>query len=289
LRLATTSHDVLRAKREATVAVFIGVEGGHAIENSLDRLRELYRRGVRYLTLTWNNGNDWAGSSIGEHGTRTGGLTDFGRDVVREMNGLGMLVDISHVSDATFDDVVATARAPIIASHSGARAIAAHPRNLSDDMLRAVARSGGVVNVNFFSVFLDPAIAAHADRLRVAIAAEEEEALARPGADRATVRAEHERMLRDRLQATPRPPFSILIDHIDHIARVAGVAHVGLGSDFDGVDHLLPAGMLDVTYLPNIAQGLIDRGYRDADVTRVLGGNMLRVMSAVLDRAAPEV
>ncbi len=288
LHLATTSHDVLRAKREGTVAIFIGVEGGHAIENSLDRLRELYRRGARYLTLTWNNGNDWAGSSIGEHGTRTGGLTDFGKDVVREMNRLGMMVDVSHVSDATFDDVVATSRAPIIASHSGARAISAHPRNLSDDMLRAVARTGGVVNANFFSVFLDPAIAAVADRLRLAIAAEEEAAAARPGADRATVQAEHARMLRERLHAIPRPPLSLLIDHIDHVARVAGVDHVGLGSDFDGVDQLLPAGMLDVTYLPNIAQALLDRGYRAADVAKVLGGNMLRVIRTVLDRPASE-
>ena len=289
LWLATTSHDVARAKREGRVAIFIGVEGGHAIENSLDKLRDLYRRGVRYMTLTWNNGNDWAGSSIGEHGTRTGGLTDFGRDVVREMNRLGMMVDVSHVSDETFDDVVATTSDPIIASHSSARAIGSHPRDMSDDQLRAVARTGGVVNVNFFSVFLDPGMAAHAERLRLATAAEEAQAVARPGADPETLRAEYARMLVDRLHTIPRPPLSLLIDHIDHVARVAGMDHVGLGSDFDGVDQLLPADMLDVTYLPNIAQGLIDRGYGDVDVTKVLGGNMVRVMAAVLDRAAPSI
>ncbi|HEX8724878.1 MAG TPA: membrane dipeptidase, partial [Gemmatimonadaceae bacterium] len=150
----TTARDAVRAKREGKVAVFIGIEGGHVIENSLEKLRVLYGRGARYMTLTWNNGNDWAGSSIGEHGTRTGGLTDFGREVVREMNRMGMLVDVSHVSDATFADVLATSSAPVIASHSGARALNPHARNLSDDMLRAVAHAGGVVNVNFFSVFL---------------------------------------------------------------------------------------------------------------------------------------
>ena len=287
LFLATTSHDVVRAKREGCVAIFIGIEGGHAIENSLDKLRTLYRRGARYMTLTWNNGNDWAGSSIGEHGTRTGGLTEFGREVVREMNRLGMLVDVSHVSDATFADVIATSAAPVIASHSGARAIAAHPRNLSDDMLRAVARGGGVVNVNFFSVFLDAAVAAQAEQLREATAAEEAAAAARPGVDPAEVRGRYARLLSERLHSIPRLPLSALIDHIDHVARVAGVDHVGLGSDFDGVDQVLPADMLDVTHLPNIAQALLDRGYDEAGVAAILGGNMLRVMEAVLDRPAP--
>ncbi len=288
LCLGTTSRDVVRAKREGMVAIFIGIEGGHAIENSLDKLRALYRRGARYLTLTWNNGNDWAGSSIGEHGTRTGGLTAFGREVVREMNRLGMLVDVSHVSDATFDDVIATSRDPVIASHSGARAIAAHPRNLSDDMLRAVARTGGVVNVNFFSVFLDAGVAAHADRFREVTGAEEAAAAARPGADPAAVRARYAAILSERLHSIPRLPLTVLIDHLDHVARVAGVDHVGLGSDFDGVDQVLPADMLDVTHLPNIAQALLDRGYSDEDVGKVLGGNMLRVMGVVLDRPTPD-
>ena len=240
LIFARTAADVRRAKAEGKVAIFIGVEGGHAIENSLDRLDDLYRRGARYMTLTWNNGNDWAGSSIGAGGTRTGGLTSFGRTVIREMNRLGMLVDLSHVSDSTFFEAIAASTAPVICSHSSARAINDHPRNLSDDQLRAIARNGGVVNVNFYSRFLDPAFAE----------------------GRAT-------------------PLSVLIDHIDHIAKVAGVDHVGIGSDFDGVT-ALPEGMEDVTRLPRLAQALLDRGYSESEVTQILGGNMLRVMEQVL-------
>jgi membrane dipeptidase len=243
LRFATTAADVRRAKGEGKVAILIGVEGGHAIENSLDRLRELYARGVRYMTLTWNNGNDWAGSSIGVGSTRTGGLTPFGRDVVREMNRLGMLVDLSHVSDSTFFDAIAVSTAPVIASHSSARAINEVPRNLTDDQLRAVTKNGGVVNVNFYSRFLDPDF-----------------------------------------RTGTQTPFHVLIDHFDHIAKVAGVDHVGIGSDFDGVS-ALPEGMEDVTRLPRIAQALLDRGYSEADVQKMLGGNMLRVMEqAMKDR-----
>ncbi len=282
--LGATSADVRRAKAEGKLAVFIGVEGGHAIENSLDKLRQLYARGVRYLTLTHNNGNDWAGSSIGVNGTRTGGLTDFGRDVVREMNRLGMLVDVSHVSDETFHDVVAASSAPVIASHSAARALGGHARDMTDDMLRAVARGGGVVNVNFFAMFLDADYAARLEALRTAAEAEAEAAVAAPGADEAAVRAGCQVRLAQRMHAVPRPPLSLLVDHIDHVARVAGVDHVGLGSDFDGVDGLLPHGMRDVTDLPLVAQGLFDRGYRDGEVARILGGNMLRVIEAVLDR-----
>ena len=247
LILATRAADIRRAKAEGRVAIFIGVEGGHAIENSLDKLRDLYRRGARYMTLTWNNGNDWAGSSVGQGGTSRGGLTPFGRQVVREMNRLGMLVDLSHVSDSTFFDAIEVSTAPVIASHSSARAINDHPRNLSDDQLRAIARNGGVVNVNFFSRFLDPKF---------------DEAAEHGG-------------------KTPQTPLSVLIDHIDHIAKVAGVDHVGLGSDFDGVS-ALPQGMEDITRLPRIAQALLDRGYSDDDVKKILGGNMLRVMDQVL-------
>ena len=254
LLFATTAADVERAKRENRVAILIGVEGGHAIESSLDKLRDLYQRGARYMTLTWNNGTPWAGSSIGVEGTRTGGLTSFGRDVVREMNRLGMLVDLSHVSEATFYDAIATSTVPVIASHSSARALNDHPRNLTDEQLRAIARNGGVVNVNFFSRFID---------------------------------ADHRAAFERGEAQLPQPPLAALIDHFDHIATVAGVDHVGLGSDFDGVS-ALPAGMDDVTRLPRIAQGLLDRGYSEADVTKMLGGNMMRVMRQVLDaRGAP--
>jgi membrane dipeptidase len=283
LRFATTAADVRAAKREGKVAIFIGLEGGHAIEGSLDSLRDLYARGVRYLTLTWNNGNSWAGSSIGAGGTRKGGLTPFGRDVIREMNRLGMLVDLSHVSDSTFFDALAVTTVPVIASHSSARAINDVPRNLSDAQLRAIAKNGGVVNVNFYSRFLDPAFRARAEEVDREIARERRALPA--GTDSAAARTRLGAM-RDSLMARiPPTPFAVLVDHFDHIAKVAGVDHVGIGSDFDGVT-ALPAGMEDVTALPRIAQALIDRGYSDDDIRKMLGGNMMRVMTQVLDRQA---
>ena len=284
LILATTAREVREAKVQGKVAMLIGVEGGHAIEGSLDHLRELYRRGVRYMTLTWNNGTPWAGSAAGLNNTRTGGLSSFGREVIREMNRLGMLVDISHVSDSTFFDAIAVTSAPVIASHSSARAINSHRRNMSDEQLRAVARNGGVVNINFYSLFVDKRFMAQADSIVAARAAETKEALKRPGADSAAINKAAEHANDVALRALPRPPVSILIDHIEHIAKVAGIDHVGLGSDFDGVSGLLPAGMDDVTRLPLIAQGMLDRGFSEKDIKKVLGGNMIRVMEAVLDR-----
>jgi membrane dipeptidase len=285
LLFATTAADVRRAKREGKVAILIGVEGGHAIEGSLDRLRDLHAHGVRYLTLTWNNGLPWAGSSIGAGGTSTGGLTEFGRDVVREMNRLGMLVDLSHVSDSTFFDAIAVSSVPVIASHSSARALNDVPRNLSDDQLRAVARNGGVVNVNFFSLFLDPEYRQGVEEIEARVRAARGAASA--SEPESTAEVARARAMRDSmLAALPVTPFGVLIDHIDHIAKVAGVDHVGLGSDFDGVT-ALPDGMEDVTSLPRIAQALLDRGYADADVRKVLGGNMLRVMGEVLHADIP--
>jgi membrane dipeptidase len=284
LRFATTAADVRRAKQEGKVAILIGVEGGHAIESSLDRLRDLHAKGVRYMTLTWNNGLPWAGAAFGEGGTRKGGLTAFGRDVVREMNRLGMLVDVSHVSDSTFFDAIAASSVPVIASHSSARALSDSPRNLTDDQLRAVARNGGVVNVNFYSRFIDSAYRKRAEAAEAQVAAARR-ALG-PGPDSAAAAARVSAMRDSLFAAIPPAPFSVLIDHIDHIARVAGVDHVGLGSDFDGVS-ALPLGMEDVTRLPRIAQALLDRGYSETDVKKVLGGNMLRVMTRVLDGSVP--
>jgi membrane dipeptidase len=283
LLFATTAADVRRAKAEGKIAILIGVEGGHAIEGSLDRLRDLYARGARYLTLTWNNGNAWAGSSIGEGRTRTGGLTPFGRDVVREMNRLGMLVDLSHVSDSTFYDAIAVSTVPVIASHSSARALSDVPRNLTDDQLRAIARNGGVVNVNFYSRFIDSRYRADIEHVEESVRAAR--AAARAAGEDSAAAARRISAMRDSLAAAiPPTPFSVLIDHIDHIAKVAGVDHVGLGSDFDGVS-ALPLGMEDVTRLPRIAQALLDRGYSEDDVKKMLGGNMLRVMTRVLDAA----
>ena len=257
LLFGTDAASVRRAKREGRVAIFVGVEGGHAIEGSLDRLRELRRRGARYLTLTWNNGNEWAGSSIGVGDTRTGGLTDFGRDVVRELERLGMLVDLSHVSDRTFDDVLAVATRPVVVTHSCARALCHHPRNLTDDQLRAVARTGGVVGINFYARFLDPAFLAAAE--------------ARERSDAAAL---------DASPPLPVVPLARLAEHVEHVARVAGTDHVALGSDFDGVS-ALPEGMEDVTCLPRLAALLLERGFGDDDLRKILGENLLRVMDEV--------
>ena len=285
LLFATTAAQVERAKAEGKVAILIGVEGGHAIESSLANLRALYGRGARYMTLTWNNGNDWAGSSIGVNGTRTGGLTPFGRDVVREMNRLGMLVDVSHVSDATMADVLEVTTAPVIASHSSARALNEHPRNVTDAQIRAIAATGGVVNVNFFSRFIDPAYRRADDALDATMERKRAELLRRGPVDTATLNAALAKERRPLEAQLPVTALSVLLDHIDHIAKVGGVDHVGIGSDFDGVT-ALPEGMADVTALPRIAQGLLDRGYSADEIRKILGGNMLRVMRQVLDRSA---
>ena len=281
LLFATSGADLRRAKRQGMVAVFVGVEGGHAIQGSIARLRRLHAAGVRYMTLTWNNGNSWAGAAAGTNSTRTAGLTDHGRQIVHEMNRIGILVDISHVSDSTFWDAIRTSTKPVIASHSSARALSMHRRNLTDDMLLAVAKNGGVVNVNFFSQFIDSTynqrMAAIARRMR-----EEDHTLRDAGTPNDQIRTRVAALRQRLLDSLPNTPLSVLIDHIDHIAKVAGVDHVGIGSDFDGVT-ALPVGMEDVTMLPRIAQALLDRGYSDDDVKKVLGANMLRVLETAID------
>ena len=280
LIFATTAADVERAKKEGKVAILIGVEGGHAIEGSLDKLRDLYKRGMRYMTLTWNNGNSWAGSNAGLNGTSKGGLTPFGIQVIHEMNRLGIFVDISHVSDSTFWDAVKASSKPVIASHSSARALSPHRRNMTDDMLRAVAKNGGVVNVNFYPGFIDSAYQNATNRATDPIWAWRD-SMVKQGGDSVALTAEANKRAQAALDAVPRPALSVLLDHFDHIAKVAGVDHVGIGSDFDGIE-VTPQQMEDVTMLPRIAQGLLDRGYGDEAVKKILGGNMLRVMKIVL-------
>jgi membrane dipeptidase len=275
LLLATDSEGILRAKREGKVAILIGVEGGHAIENSLDKLRELHRRGARYLTLTWNNGNDWAGSSIGEHGTRTGGLTPFGKEVIRELDRLGMLVDLSHVSEETFFDALAVTTRRVIASHSCARALSDHPRNLDDEQLSAIARNGGVAQLNFFPLFLDTAFRAAFEEAEADVAARRLE-LGLAASD--PLPAELRSLRASLIAEIPPVPLSVVLDHIDHMVGVAGIDHVGaLGSDFDGIS-ATPAGLEDVTCVTSIVEGLLERGHSESDVRKLLGGNVLRVM-----------
>lgn len=292
LMLATSPDGIEQAHRQHKIAILMGIEGGHSIEDSLALLRQYCALGVRYMTLTWTNSNGWADSSgdINDPNVQhtKEGLSEFGKDVVYEMNRLGMMVDVSHVADKTFYRTLIISRAPVIASHSDARALCDAPRNLTDDMLRAIANSGGpeskggVVQVNFYSAFLsqpyrdallklqpeiDKEIQAYKDKMKAEGKPVDYEEIARI-----------QKAAADRI---PRPPLSVVIDHIDHIAKVAGVDHVGLGSDFDGVNGQLPEGLDSPADLPKITAALMDRGYSAEDCRKILGGNLLRVFREV--------
>jgi membrane dipeptidase len=292
MMFVTSPEGIELAHREHKIAALMGIEGGHSIEDSLALLRQYYALGVRYMTLTWSNSTSWADSSGDIDDTSIPhtkeGLSEFGKDVVYEMNRLGMMVDISHVSDRTFYRTLIITRAPVIASHSAARALTDAPRNMTDDMLRAIANSGGpgskggVVQVNFYSAFIsqkyrdaqkaqkpevDKAVQALKDKYK----AEGKEAPA----------DEVEKLQRQFADRIPRPPLSDLIDHIDHIAKVAGVDHVGLGSDFDGVTGQLPEGIDSPADIPKITAALMQRGYSPEDCRKILGGNLLRVFHEV--------
>lgn len=269
--MAYSVDDILRARKDGKIASLIGLEGGHSIDNSLGVLRMLYRLGARYMTLTHSQNTDWADSGTDE--PKNHGLSPFGEQVVAEMNRLGMLVDISHVSAETMKHTLRVTRAPAIASHSSAYAIAAHPRNVPDDVLQLVAKNGGVVMVNFFSGFVVPESARMsqdmfqtARKLRAKYPNEEEFMQALKQWQR-----EH---------PLPRGTVHDVVDHIEHIIQVAGVDHVGLGSDFDGVP-TLPVQLDDVSYYPYITQELLNRGHSAEDIHKILGGNLLRVFRKV--------
>jgi membrane dipeptidase len=281
--MAYTADDIVKARSgpHKRLAALMGVEGGHAIENDIRVLREFYRLGARYMTLTWSNTNEWADSSgditdttIQHHN----GLTDFGKDVVREMNQLGMMVDISHVADKTFWDALEVSKAPLIASHSCARALSDHPRNMTDDMLRAIAKNGGVVMVNFYSQFVDDnyrkAYQAQAPDKKAAVDAYKDHQRAQGLSD------DTSKLEKEWAAKIPRPPFDSLINQIDHMVKVAGIEHVGLGSDFDGIDSL-PEGIDSVADLPKITGALVQRGYTEVQIHKILGGNLLRVFREV--------
>jgi membrane dipeptidase len=281
MMMASSADDIERAHREHKLAALLGIEGGHSIENDVRLLRDFYRLGVRYMTLSWSNTNEWADSSGDIDNPKVehhNGLTDGGKQIVLEMNRLGMMVDISHVADKTFYDAIAVSKAPVIASHSSARALTNHPRNMTDDMLRAVAKNGGVVQVNFYNAFIDEnyrkAAEAQAKDRDAAVKAYTDQLKA---AGRAVTYLDAERIEREWAAKIPRPPLKSLIDHIDHIAKVAGIDHVGLGSDFDGVSGATPAGIDSAADLPKITQALLDRGYSADDIRKILGGNLLRV------------
>ncbi len=292
MELVTSPEGIVQAHRDHKIAALMGIEGGHSIEDSLRLLRQYYALGVRYMTLTWANSNGWADSS-GDYDDASvphtkDGLSEFGKDVVYEMNRLGMMVDVSHVSDKTFFRTLIISRAPVIASHSDARELCDAPRNMTDDMLEAIARSGGpeskggVVQVNFFSGFVSQeyrnALKGMTPEIGKAVADAKAKAKAEGREATPEEIAKNQRAMMDQI---PRPPFKELIDQIDHVAKVAGVDHVGLGSDFDGINGQLPQGIDSPADLPKITAALMERGYSAEDCRKMLGGNLQRVFREV--------
>ena len=276
VRFAQSTSDIRRITADGKRAILIGIEGGHAIEDSLELLRGFYRFGARYMTLTHTNTNNWADSStdVAKHN----GLTPFGKQVVLEMNRLGMMIDISHVADKTFYDVMETSKAPVIASHSSARVFADHPRDMTDDMFRAIAKNHGVVQVNFYPVFLSndvlKASRARDERLKPAIT----DLKIKDPAEGPVYQKGVKKLMED--DPLPKIPYTLIVDHIDHIVKVAGVETVGIGSDFDGIPEV-PAGMEDVSKLPKIREELKRRGYSESDIRKIMGENLMRVFAEV--------
>jgi membrane dipeptidase len=279
LVLATTADEIRAAHTQNKIAALIGVEGGHMIGNDLGVLRSFAALGVRYMTLTHTGNTDWADSSTDkpEHN----GLTPFGKDVVREMNRLGVIVDVSHISDKTFYDVLATSKAPVFASHSSCRALCNAARNMTDDMIRDLAKHGGVIQINYHVGFLSQEFrdveSAHPE-LQKEIDAEIKK---RCGDDESCSLVAGDQIVREYVQAgkLPRVDWTKIIEHIDHAVKVAGIDHVGLGSDFDGA--MMPFGMEDASHLPQITEALLQKGYSDSDIRKILGENTLRLLHEV--------
>jgi membrane dipeptidase len=279
LMLATTAADVRKAAADHKIAALMGMEGGHMIDDDLRLLRVYAALGVRYMTLTHYKNNNWADSSTDK--AAHNGLTTFGKDVVREMNRLGVMVDISHVADKTFFDAIETTKAPMIASHSSSRVIANHARNMTDDMMRALARNGGVVMINYHAAFLSEEFRVASEKKSGNVFGAIDAVSKKCGGNEACAtmegeRIDHEAMMKGDL---PKVTWEKIIEHIDHAVKTAGVDHVGLGSDFDGAT--MPLGMEDASKLPKITDALLKKGYSEADIEKILGGNILRVMEAV--------
>ncbi len=269
--LARTADEILAARTQRKFAALIGIEGGHAIEDSLDKLREFFNLGARYMTLTHSNTNNWADSSgdikkadVKHHD----GLTDFGKQVVAEMNRLGMMIDVSHVADKTFWDALEVSRAPLMASHSSCRAISNAPRNMTDDMIRAMAKKGGVIHINFACSFLN-------EKSRTAPPAIQKLANAKCKMDMDLCRE-----LVEGDKRYPRATIADVVAHIDHVVKIAGIGAVGIGSDFDGID-CAPVGLEDVGKFPNLTRALLEKGYTEQQIRKIYGENTLRVMREV--------
>jgi len=279
LALATTAAEIREARKQGKIAALMGVEGGHMINSDLGVLRSFAALGVRYMTLTHSGNDEWADSSTDK--AVHNGLTDFGKDVVREMNRLGVMVDISHVSDKTFYDALEVSKAPLFASHSSCRAICDAPRNMTDQMMKDLAAKGGVIQINYHVGFLSQEFrdAEKANpELNKAIAAE---VMKRCGENEGCQLIEGDRITREYVEQgkLPRVESAKIIEHVEHAVKVAGIDHVGLGSDFDGAN--MPYGMEDASKLPRITEALLQKGYSEGDVKKVLGENTLRVMTEV--------
>jgi membrane dipeptidase len=279
LVLATSAADIRNAHKEGRIALLLGVEGGHMINSDLGVLGKYADLGVGYLTLTHNGNCEWADSSTGK--SAHNGLTPFGKDVIREMNRLGMIVDISHVSDKTFRDVLEVSKAPVFASHSSCRAICNHPRNMTDDMIRALAARGGVIQINFHVGFLSQEFRQAEKTNPEAYNAIVAEVQRRCGSKEGCQLIEGDKITREYVEQgkLPRVEWTKILEHINHAVKVAGVDHVGLGSDFDGAN--MPYGMEDASKLPKITEALLQKGYSESDVRKILGENTLRLMSDV--------
>jgi membrane dipeptidase len=279
IEMATTAGDLERIIKSGKIAAVLTLEGGHQIDDDLAVLRMYQRMGIRAMTLTHFRNNNWADSSTDK--PQHNGLTEFGKQVVREMNRIGMIVDVSHVSDKTFYDALAVTTKPVIASHSSVRSIAEIPRNMTDDMLKALARNGGVVGINFGAGFVNPKDA-RATMANINSKAAEEPNLTGKALDDYAAK-EYERE-----QGPPAHPSAATIDdvvaNIDHVAKVAGIDHVGIGTDFDGISNDVPKGLEDASKMPALAAALRKKGYSEADVEKVMGGNFLRVMRQVIGK-----
>ncbi len=276
---AFSSEAIYNAANEKKLAVLLGLEGGHMIENDINKLDSFYKRGVRYMTLTWNNSPDWATSALDE--TTKGdslphkGLTMFGKEVVKRMNDLGMLVDLSHVGEQTFWDAIATTTKPVIVSHSCVYNLCPHRRNLKDDQILAIGKNGGVIHVNFYSGFLDSSYERRTELFNSRHKAERDSLLKANPEPYFADKFLFEKYPKEVVEM--RPPLSVLIDHIDYIAKLIGADHIGLGSDFDGVNSL-PQQLDDVTDMPLITKALLERGYSKKDIRNILGENFLRIL-----------
>jgi membrane dipeptidase len=283
IAVVRNSAEIEKAIAEGKICAVIGVEGGHAIENSIEKLEELYKLGVRYLGLTWNNSTDWASSAFDEttnpDKVKITGLSEFGKKVVEKMNELGMIVDVSHLGEKAFWDVVKVTKKPIIASHSSVYKLCPHYRNLKDEQIKAIAQTGGVVFVNFYAEYIDSTFNTKRKKLEEKYKAQFDSIRVLYEHDQNAYRRAR-RQLMQKIAEELRPPLDVLIDHIDYIAKLVGVDHVGIGSDFDGIS-ITPLEMDDVTFLPNITKKLLERGYSTDDVKKILGGNFLRVFKQV--------